>query len=390
MHERRYDLDWLRVLVFALLIFYHIGMLYVSDWGFHYKSQYQSEFLQNIMLLANPWRLPLLFFISGIATRFYLQKVSVLRFLSMRTVRLLLPLMFAMLFIIPPQLYVEMIGKGDLPPMSYWQFSQLFWDFGNPIFTKYSGLYYQVDVNHLWYIRELWWLSIILVLLIPLLKSRFMQSAVDLMVKKDSPILLIVAPTAIFSVLVLLIFPDGELYRITRGFSYMLIGYVFAFNQNIWAIINKHRRVFLYLSILSYLCIISYNQLVWMHRDDSVEISIYLELFEIALSYLNRWLWMLMVLGYASEYLHKNNACLKYFNAAVYPYYILHQSILIVVAYYLTPFQLGGFWESVIVITTTFTGCFIGFEIIRRIKYLRPLFGLKLNANPSLKPCYKD
>jgi hypothetical protein len=49
--ERRYDSDWLKGFDFASLIFYHIGMLYIADWGFHYKSQYQSEFLQNIILL---------------------------------------------------------------------------------------------------------------------------------------------------------------------------------------------------------------------------------------------------------------------------------------------------------------------------------------------------
>lgn len=66
-HTRKHELDWLRVLAFGLLIIYHIGMAYVADWGWHVKSSHQSEFLQNLMLWSNQWRMPLLFIISGAA-----------------------------------------------------------------------------------------------------------------------------------------------------------------------------------------------------------------------------------------------------------------------------------------------------------------------------------
>ena len=77
---RRYEMDWLRVLVFGLLIFYHIGMYYVSDWGWHIKSQHQSEWLQNIMLWSCQWRMSLLFLISGSAVAFLLRKMSLSKF----------------------------------------------------------------------------------------------------------------------------------------------------------------------------------------------------------------------------------------------------------------------------------------------------------------------
>ncbi|MGH8050651.1 MAG: acyltransferase family protein, partial [Arenimonas sp.] len=112
--DRRYDLDWLRILAFGLLIFYHIGMLYVANWGFHYKSQYLSQPLEGLMLLVNPWRMSLLWIISGISIRFVLQKVSAYRFVTTRSLRLLLPLLFGILVVVPPQLFVEMTGKGDL------------------------------------------------------------------------------------------------------------------------------------------------------------------------------------------------------------------------------------------------------------------------------------
>ena len=67
MKTRRYDLDWLRVLAFGLLILYHTGMFYVADWGWHVKSVHQSEWLQLPMLLSNQWRMPLIFLVSGLA-----------------------------------------------------------------------------------------------------------------------------------------------------------------------------------------------------------------------------------------------------------------------------------------------------------------------------------
>ena len=60
---RRHDLDWLRVGAFGFLIFYHIGMFYVT-WDWHVKSPYAGPGLEPAMGLVNPWRLALLFFMD--------------------------------------------------------------------------------------------------------------------------------------------------------------------------------------------------------------------------------------------------------------------------------------------------------------------------------------
>ncbi len=378
MHERRIELDWLRVIVFAILIFYHIGMLYVADWGYHFKSQYSSEFLQNIMLLVNRWRLSILFLISGIAIRYYLQKVSLIKFAGMRTIRLLIPLAFAILVIIPPQLYIEMIDKGDLTNTSYFEFYKAFFDLKHPMFEKYqSGVLPHMDVNHLWYIRELWWFSIYVIILSPLLNSRFVQSMVDFLGKKDSPFRLFFLPVLLLSVLAFFVFPnDSEGYRIVMGFSFLIVGYLLGWNANLWNLIKQHRRLFLYFALITYFLLIAYYQLVWKLRKESITgLPLFLE---ILFSYFNRWSWILMILGYGSEYLSKSNKWINYLNQGVYPYYILHQSVLIVLAYWLSDYALGGFFEPLFVIIGTILGCAIGFEIIRRFKILRLLFGLKI------------
>lgn len=65
--ERRVDLDWVRIAAFCLLILYHVGMFYVP-WNWHIKSAHPVAALEPLMLALNPWRLALLFLVSGVAT----------------------------------------------------------------------------------------------------------------------------------------------------------------------------------------------------------------------------------------------------------------------------------------------------------------------------------
>lgn len=108
VQSRRVDLDWIRIAAFALLIFYHIGMLFVS-WDYHVKSSHIVRAVEPLMLALNPWRLALLFVVSGVATRFMLDTARLRELAARRSVRLLLPLAFGMLIVIPPQSYFEVV-----------------------------------------------------------------------------------------------------------------------------------------------------------------------------------------------------------------------------------------------------------------------------------------
>ena len=110
---RRYDLDWLRVIAFGLLILYHVGMFYVT-WDWHVKSEYASPAAEPIMRLINPWRLALLFFISGVAARFATDKAgSLRRFAASRITRLGLPLVFGLYVWVVPQAYFQVLQSGE-------------------------------------------------------------------------------------------------------------------------------------------------------------------------------------------------------------------------------------------------------------------------------------
>ena len=110
---RRYDLDALRIFAFTLLIFYHVGMFYVS-WDWHVKSRFASTAIEPLMRLVNPWRLALLFIISGIAVRHMAERMEPLAFVKRRLLRLGLPLLFGILVIVPPQTFFQLLETGQI------------------------------------------------------------------------------------------------------------------------------------------------------------------------------------------------------------------------------------------------------------------------------------
>lgn len=379
MH-RRYDLDWLRVLAFGVLIFYHIGMLYVADWGFHYKSHYQSEFLQNLMLLVNRWRLPLLFFISGVASRYLLQKYSLFHFAKARTWRLLLPLLFGVLVIVPPQLYVEMTAKGNLH-LGYWDFYKAFFDLDSPIFENYqSGILPHIDVNHLWYLRELWWFSILLLVLHPILSFTKINNVLDNVGSRFGFGAVLFMPVFCGSIAELFIFPETEEgILIARGFCFFLLGYLVWQRESWWYPILVYRRLTLGLSLTSYVGLLGYYHFVWKYRTEPLT-GVYSAI-ETTLLFANRWVWILAILGYAYAYLNRPSSVLNYLTRTVYPSYLLHQSALIVAAYYLSSFMLGIYLEAFWVIAITIIFCTLSYELLRRIPILRPLVGMSFQSS---------
>jgi glucan biosynthesis protein C len=127
---RRHDTDALRVLAFGLLILYHTGMLYVApvaDWqGMPLHSHYLATWLQYPMLFVNRWRMELLFVISGLAVHFMRGKTGLAGLAWRRTLRLVLPLIFGMLLVIPIQSYVAGLTDHAIAPgfgaflLHYW------------------------------------------------------------------------------------------------------------------------------------------------------------------------------------------------------------------------------------------------------------------------------
>ncbi|MCP5061069.1 MAG: acyltransferase family protein, partial [Ignavibacteriae bacterium] len=151
-NERRYDLDWLRVIAFYLLIIYHTALIFVS-WEFHIKNKQISEIAEPFLIFLNQWRLPLLFLISGIGVRFALKHRVPKVFIKERSTRLMIPLLFGMFVIVPPQIYFEHL-QNSVDYSSYF-------DFYKTVFNFVAYPEGSFSWHHLWFLPYLFSYSVI-------------------------------------------------------------------------------------------------------------------------------------------------------------------------------------------------------------------------------------
>ncbi len=378
-HGRRYDIDALRVFAFGVLILYHVGMFYVLGWDWHVKSAYQAEWLRLPMLFINQWRLPLLFVVSGLAVSFIWGKYSTGRFAWRRVLRLWLPLLFGMAFIVAPQAYYEALSNGviDAGFLSFMRQYLTFQDFPG---DAWRGEEYVVWTwNHLWYLPYLLFYTL---LLIPLamfldgpgmiLRQRF-QSLRGLWI-----VLVPIVPLMLYFNVIFPKFPNishafiDDWYAHAMYGTFFLYGFLIARNKGIWCELRRLRLVTLTLAVIFFGLFVGPSD--WL-PDAS---SIWREQVSALITYMNRWLWIMTALGWGHHWLNKPMKWLPYATEAVFPWYILHQTIVVVVGYKLSALELGPVIEPALVLLATIGGCLLLHEfVIRRVKALRPLFGLK-------------
>jgi hypothetical protein len=376
---RRYELDWLRTMAFALLILYHIGMYYVADWGWHIKSEQTFSGLQDLMILTNPWRMSLLFLLAGMALSLVLPRFSRWKLLGLRSRRLLIPLLFTMFVVVVPQVYFEALSQQLIEP-GYLQF---WWQYANPATDLLPDHHSPIGLltwNHAWFIPYLWCYSLLVLLCYPLLKA--VSQASWLQQLKGRYALALVFALMFWAWWTLRAeFPSthalvDDWYNHAKYFLVFIAGFVLARQDLWWQQLVLNRRLWLGLALLCY-------SLIILERHDLFVISAQFDksvwvktLFGVVLI-ANHWLWLLAVLGYAGAYLaQRNSPLLRYCNDAVLPWYILHQTLIIVFASWLKPLALPAGFECALLLVLTVAGCYLGYELIRRVTLLRWCFGV--------------
>jgi hypothetical protein len=249
----------------------------------------------------------------------------------------------------------------------------MFTDSGS-LFEQYqAGVWPHWDVNHLWYLRSLWQYSIALIVLLPLLNSRWVSCACQWLFKQHIALIIVVL---CIPVLIIQITWAQETNRYPLGFIFLLYGYLIGWQNNFWQQLKANVKALLVSFVVLTIIVLFFYNTVWLNQDDSTS-PLLLLIGRICYS-LMRVVGLLIVLALAYKYLNKKSSLLSYFNNAVYPFYILHQTIIIVLAYNLTPLALGPIIEPLVVIALTIFLCFACFEVIRRIDLLKPLFGVKI------------
>lgn len=377
---RRVDLDWVRIGAFGLLILYHVGMFYVP-WKWHIKSAYPVTALEPLMLALNPWRLALLFLVSGVATRFMLRKTAAGVLLRSRSSRLLIPLVFGMLVIVPPQAFIQIFEALGYPDGFLDFYLKRYFAFGPQFCPKPCIIL--PTWNHLWFVAYLWVYTMALglvVMAIPAVVDWIERWLAALL----SGALLLIVPSLLFAVFRLTLLPSfplthalfGDWYNHALFAGVFLLGFLLAHGASFWEAIERQRWIALMLAVAFYAVWLSLRPL----RDGGMPVRL-----GIGIAYgFYQWLAIVVALGFARRWLAKDSAARRYLTDAIFPYYIVHQTAIIVIAHALRGSGLPGGVEAAIIIGGTAASCVATYEIVRRVGWLRPLFGLKSEIR---RPC---
>jgi hypothetical protein len=383
--DRRLDLDWIRIGAFGLLILYHVGMLYVS-WGFHVKSAHRLRELEPLMLLLNPWRMALLFLVSGAATRFMLGKYEVGALARRRSAQVLIPLTFGMLVVVPPQSFAEVVGKLG--------FTGSYLDFWFGHYLAFDQSFCRIENgrqsciilptwNHLWFVAYLFLYTIALTGLVALAPG--VATPGERLLERALPgLLLLLGPALLLGLNRFLIFPAAPPNYIVIGDWYQHVLYGFCFLFGFFAarsqILAERTERFRWVALG--LAAAAFFAMIWLRAQPPGELRRVAGPFVYGL---DQWCWIVAILGFARRHLSRSDGPIRrYLVDAVFCWYIVHQTAIILSAHWLKPLGLPAGQEASLVIAITALSCAVSYEIARRIGWLRPLLGIAADRRKRL------
>ncbi|AGC76083.1 acyltransferase-like protein [Nonlabens dokdonensis] len=352
--ERRYDIDWLRVIAIGLLLIYHIAIIF-QPWAMFIgfiRSEDALVGLWKPMTMLNVWRIPLLFFVSGMGLYFAMQKRNWKQLFIERGKRILLPFVFGILAITP--LHFLIFQYYYNMPLSYFP-----------------------HMGHLWFLENIVVYVVVLSPVFYYLKynenGKFRKAISKVMTYALGPLSI----AAFFMLEIGVVQPQlFELYAETwhgffMGFLAFFFGFLFVYSGNaFWQTVSKWK--WLYIGIAAILF--------------GIRFTGYESISNMYLTTIESNAWILGLLGIGYSYLNKPSAVLSYLSAAVYPVYIIHMFVLYAGALLILPLDLHPMLEFAVITVFTFIVCFLIYEFIfKRAAILRPLFGLKWNFKKSGK-----
>ncbi|WP_221409772.1 acyltransferase family protein [Pseudochryseolinea flava] len=347
--NRRHDIDWVRVIAIGLLLIYHIAIGFQS-WGIMIGFIANEKTWGSLwipMSMLNIWRIPLLFFVSGMGVYFALQNRNWQQLLGERSARILLPFIFGFFVIVPLHHYV-------------WQ-------------HHYKLTYtYTPGPDHLWFLGNIFSYVLIFTPLFYYMKKNENGKVAQAIRKTISHPLGVLVMIGAFVAEALIIKPfPYELYALTwHGYFLGLIAFFFGFcfilsGQAFWNMIVRWKWAFLSIATVLLLVRLLYFQM---------NVPVYLLVTESDC-------WILSVLAFAYRYLNKPSQALRYLSEAAYPIYIIHMIFLFLGSFLVFNLDIDVRIQFVLVSIFTFVGCFGFYEfVIRRIRLFRMLFGLKINS----------
>lgn len=347
---RKHYIDNLRNLTILLLFPVHTFMIW-NDFGSRfYVWKGESKILSTLIVLVNPWFMPILFVLAGISARYALEKRTDKEFILQRVGKLLIPFLGGMIFLVPFQTlyarkYFDNYGGSILNHWNYF-FTHL---------TDFSGYDGAFTPGHLWFILFLFLIAMITLPLFHFVKYEKVAARVEKM--------------QVFGI-VLLFIPIWFMYylgnfggySIGKNLALYVTGYYVLSNDVVVEKLEKN------IKWLTGLYILGTILLVGMYYRFSYYGDLWVNFIG--------WISILSLFVLGKTFLNKSTGFTKYFNRASYPIYMLHQSILVVLAFYIVQVSDTVFIQVFFICIGSFVLTVLSYHLIRLMPGIRKLAGI--------------
>jgi hypothetical protein len=385
-YTRRYDFDWLKVSATITVFIFHCLRFFDLD-AWHVKNNQLDAISTTLAEILLQWIMPLFFLLSGTSIYFALKSRTAVQFLRERYMRLLVPLLFGIFVLSPPQVYLERLSNPyhGVAPWSRGQFLGSFWEFIPYYFQGwylFGGNFAWMGI-HLWYLLTLFLFSL---LLLPLFIA-IRQGKGRSLLEKSSIVL--AKPMAIFLFGLPIIVLESGLNPATFGvraaggwnfftyLTFLLYGYLIVQDRRIERAIYRHFLSGLAIAGLTTSLLLEPVRHLLTGGGGAVYGSLGYTLIT-ALKSFNCWCWMVVFLGLGRRFLNFNHPALQYMSEASLPFYILHQPIILVIGFWMADWKVGVLMKFMALSSIACITIALFYELlVRRIGLLRVSFGLK-------------
>jgi glucan biosynthesis protein C len=389
MSERWYWLDWLRVLAMGTIFLFHSSRPFAPP-PWHVMNSTLNLGFTLFDAFISGWIMPLFFVISGIAVYSSLRKRSgsASQFLKDRFMRLMIPfLSVGLLIVLSVNDYYDTIFHGNFTGdfLSFYlgpYFTKFF-----PFDLNFSSTYF-ANSNQGIYLWYLFWLFVFSLATFPFFKwlakevNRDRLSKLYAACNRRGGILLLAIPLIIVNIAAVppyFIFPSGYGgWKLPTYLVFFIIAYVMTSSPQFEESIEKNRTISLMLGVVASALIIGLYAAV----GDSLSNPSYYILVSVVWA-LNGWCWVCAILGFGRKYLSFDHKYLKVSNELVLPFYVLHQSVIVAVAFYVVGLNLIVIEKYLLIVLASFPIIATLLYPIGSVNVLRFLFGMRTKTRSS-------
>lgn len=362
--NRRYDLDWLKALAVVMVPIIHGGIIF-SDTPYLIKNDETSLFVSAVVILIGMPLMPLFFMISGKSICFALDSKKPKEFIRSRIVRLIVPYVFGLFAISSVSTYFSVRRHGDFSGSFFEFYPHYFdgwWGFGGN-FPWYG--------HHLYFLLYLFLFSILFLgpfLLLRRERGQRWLAALASFVNKPGALYLLILPVAAieyFNPLGDLGIPHQGGWHMFSFVFFLIYGFFFANNEGFQRAIDRHARYAPWIALLSAIT----AAVVVLNTPDLflslIPVSIYV------------WSIDILILSHARKHLRQPSKTLALLGDSALPFYIVHEPILVAIAFYVCATDLAILPKLTIILAASLPLMVLAVAFIRRVNTLRFLFGLR-------------